>query len=222
MSFAGPAISATTTTATISGLVVDDSGIPVAGARVTYNNSPVITRDQFGHITSRGASIGSFVTTAANGTFTITGLPASIWWVCAWGTKNTQLRSCEWGQTTARVDLSTATSAPALTLKVVNGSFLTFKVNDLRGQIHDPAYAARAASPNFQILVVQGIQYAAPQFLSAANGVRQYGLAVPKNSTLRLYLNSSLHVLDGSNAAIPVHQLSETIASGRLIRPPFR
>jgi hypothetical protein len=213
--FAGSPAFAQTNTTSISGIVVDDSGAPAAVAMVHYNNSPATAKDAAGHILVAGPFVSYHVSTASDGTFSITALPAGTYSLYAAGASQTQLRSCDWGQGSTTVPAG----ATNVKLQVTNGVLLTFQVSDPRGQIEDfPAatVAGGEAPPrgNFRIFVRDGnsIFMAAASPVSVNGAVRQYSVAVPKARTLRLFLDTSLKVVDQSQTAVTARGVASQIA----------
>jgi hypothetical protein len=180
-------------TVTISGTVIDDSGAPVAGALVHYNNSPATKTDAYGHVHRTEPFLSSHVVTATDGTFAITALPPSLYWLCAAGVTPVQLRSCDWGQATNSVDLRTAADASGIKLQVVNGLTLTFQVTDAQGKIN---------AGNFRIFVVDQTRYMDAGLTSVEGSVHNYSLAVPKGRALTLFLDTALQVTDSASKAI--------------------
>jgi hypothetical protein len=213
MAFAQTAVN----TVTISGSVVDDTGTPIAGASVHYNNAPATAKDAAGRVHLAEPLVSSHVLTGKDGTFSITGVPAGFYSLCATGVSPTHLRSCDWGGGSAHVSVSSGTAS--VRLQVPNGVLLTFQVTDAHGQVQDFPTATAANGPatsaawNFRIFVHDGGAFmAAAAPVSAAGNVRQYAVAVPKTSSLRLLLDTSLKVMDQSSSAIPARALSGSIA----------
>ena len=202
-------------TVAISGRVVDDSGSPVASTTVYYrNNQQHLIVDRVGHSRVVGSLISSTVTTAKDGTFTVAGLPPDVYWLCAEGTQQNQIRSCDWGSGATKVDLSGGLSAANATLLVHTGVALTFVVADARGQIKDfSANATALAAPgNFRVFAVNGSWFRPATFVSAAAGVRQYSLIVPKGRSYRLLVDTKLNVLNESLKPVTSGALDDTIA----------
>jgi hypothetical protein len=192
---------------------VDDSGNPIAGSMVHYNNARKTISDGHGHVRFTGPIVSSHIITAKDGTFAIAGLPASLYWLCANGVKPTHLRSCDWGAPTTSVDLTTAASATNVKLQVVDGVLLTFHVTDTAGKIKDSSTTAGPASPgNFRLFVMDAHRLMTAQPAGVAANIHQYTMAVPKTRNLRLLLDGTLNVLDASGAAIPQGKLSSAIA----------
>jgi len=208
--FVGPAAFA----ATVSGTVVDDSGAPVAGAKVYYNNAPKIVTDRAGHTQAHGPVITSTTSTGKDGSFSLSDLPAGVYWLCAEGIQPTQIRSCDWGFDATKIDLSTAPSATNAKLQVHDGVTLTFQVNDSRNQIKDFASdAGKPAAPgNFRIFLVDGARLKPAQPVSATGNTRKYALVVPKTRALRLLLDTKLTVVNQTSGPTLPGKVGETIA----------
>jgi hypothetical protein len=150
---------------TLAGVVVDDVGAPIPRALVFYHSVQTRVRLGDGHFSFTGSSISSSVRTAADGSFVATGLPAATYQLCAYGTRDSHLGSCEWGQGTTGVNLA---SDQTVNLKfvVAEGTLLTFQVEDPKHQIRDleslQAETGRPAPPgaNFAIGIWAGTRYA--------------------------------------------------------------
>jgi hypothetical protein len=208
-------------TATISGMVVDDSGAVVAGTKVYYKNVPTTVRDRVGHTSVIGPVVSSSVATGKDGSFSVAALPAGVYWLCAEVLQQgQQIRSCDWGFGGTKVDLTTATSAENVKLQVHSGVTVTFLVNDARGQIKDFAPGAMAmtsggtasAVGNFRILVVNGTWLRPAQLVSVNGSVHQYAVTVPASRSLQILLDTKLNVLNQKSTAMVAGKPNDTIA----------
>jgi hypothetical protein len=185
-------------TGTIRGRVEGDDGLPLSGATVLYNNVREYTRDSMGHRIATGVAINSGARTARNGSFTISGLPAGSYYLCAFGTQANHLSSCEWGQGSLLVQLSAAQVFTDAVLRVSEGSLLVLRVSDPNGRIQDTAASPPLngrlplAGGNFKVGIMAGGRYARANFVSQQGVVRSYVVAVPKTAFLQLFLNTTL------------------------------
>jgi hypothetical protein len=204
----------TATAATISGSVVDDSGAPIAGTKVYYNNSPATVRDQAGHFKVTGPVVSSNVVTAKDGTFSITALPSGVYWLCAEILQPTQIRSCDWGFGGTKTDLTTAASATNVKLQVHTGVTLMFQVTDTGNQIQDfPSdFLTPGATGNFRVFVVAGTLVKLAEPISSTGGVHHYGITVPTTQSLRILLDTKLNVLNQKGTAVVPGKPDDTIA----------
>jgi hypothetical protein len=202
----------------LSGAVVDDKGTPMANALVVYRSVPTRVTAANGQRVPAVPVVGSGVKTAADGTFVVNGLPAAIYYLCAYGVKDTDLGSCEWGQGTTRVDLASGQTVQ-LQFQVAPGTMLTFQVQDPKDQIRDleGLQTANAKLPlsgaNFAIGVWAGSRYVRAALVSTSGATRRYQLAIPKTAAVRLFLDTSLNVVDASNMAIAAGRPGATLAA---------
>jgi hypothetical protein len=199
-------------TVSISGSVVDDSGAPLAGSTIAYRNSPTAVRDQSGHTRVTGSMVESSTVTAKDGTFSVTGLPPSVYWLCAEGTQTTHIRSCDWGFGNTKIDLTTTASVTNLKLQVHTGVILTFQVNDPRNQIKDFTASAGPAPGNFRIFVVNGVWVRPALPVSVSGTTHQYALLVPQSGAFRMLLDTKLTVVDQAQTAIVPGKLTDTVS----------
>jgi hypothetical protein len=199
--------------------VVDDLGAPISGAIVHFHNAPATQKDAVGRVHLAEPFVSSHALTAKDGTFSVTGIPPGHYSLYAAGVSPTHLRTCDWGQRSTHIDLTTATSATGVKFQVPSGVLVTFLVTDARNQIQDfpTAVAPTGNGPppgNFRIFVRDGATF----FMAGANpvlttgAVRQYAVAVPKTADLRLLLDTRLAVTDQSHATLPVRALSSAIS----------
>ena len=208
-----------TNTLTISGSVVDDSGAPVSGAVVHYNNSPAVATDAYGHTRPTAPLVSSHVVSGSNGAFSIPGLSPGNYLLCASGVTATQLRSCDWGKPTTNVSLQTGGAVQSVALTVTNGVLLTFLVSDPNGHIQDFAATPLvngklAPAGNFRIFVVDQQRYMDAKLTSVAGSIHTYSLAVPKNRTLNLFLDTLLLASNSLSNAIPTRVQTNPISLG--------
>ncbi len=186
---------------TISGTVVDESSRPIPGAVVRYNNVRKFDRDAAGRLIPAGPVVSSGTRSAADGTFGATGLPAGSYYLCASGIRPNHLRSCEWGQPSLALQLAAGQTLSGVTLRIVEGTLLIFRVRDVRAVIQDTAAGppVNGRLPlfggNFRIGITAGTRYAQGNFVSQIGAVRSYTVAVPKFATVRLFLDTPLTVL---------------------------
>jgi len=170
---------------------------------VTYNNTPATIRDSARRVRTLEKLVSSSVTTAKDGTFSLAGLPPSVYWLCAAGTKPTHLLSCQWGSPTMRLDLTQTASVSNVKLQVTEGVLLTFNVSDPKGQIQEfPTTPTATSKPgNFRIFVLDGTHFMAATPNSVGAAVHQHTIAVPKSRTLQLFVSTSLKVNGSSLTA---------------------
>jgi len=205
-------------TGTLSGVVVDDTGAPVAGAIISYNNGQAMSRTANGLTPSQGA-VASVVLTGADGGFSVTGLPAGGYGLCVYGPKPTHPGSCEWGPGATSVSVSPGQTAQ-VSLQIAEGTLLIFQVQDPGGKIRDlesqPTVNGRMplTGSNFAIGVWAGTRYLRASLVSTSGTTHQYQVAIAKTASVRLFLNTALNVIDANSSAMAVGQPSLTISAG--------
>jgi hypothetical protein len=202
----------------LAGVVVDDKGVPIADASILYTSVQTLIKSANGQRVATGPIVSSAVQTSADGSFAASGLPPATYHLCAYGVKDNHLGSCEWGQGTARVDLSEGQTA-RLRLVVAEGTMLTFQVEDPKHQVRDleslPIVDGRLplSGANFGIGVWAGSRYARARLVSVNGVLRRYQLAIPKNASVRLFLDTTLPVADAAGAAAVVRLPGPVLAA---------
>lgn len=204
---------------TVSGAVIDDKGVPVAGATVYLSGFPAGSHLSTGRSALPTEIVASTATTGTDGTFLIAGLAPGTYSACAFGSKSTHLASCEWGQGAIRVDLSAAQDVKELKFQLEDGILVRFQVADPKQQIRDladlqkPVAALPLSGSNFRIGVFAGTRYLPAKLVTSSATSRQYQVAISKAATVHLFLDTSLRLADSVGAAVPARQPSTPIAA---------
>jgi hypothetical protein len=204
----------------ISGLVADQSGNPVAGALVLYQGTPTFAPNAMGGVVATGPSVSSGLTSGTDGTFAISGLPDGQYSVCAYAATAAQLGSCEWGTYSPLIQITAGGAVSNVALQLTTGVLLTLLVSDPNSLIQEtaPSTLVNGLLPlsggNFRIGVMLGTIYARAQLASQQGTVRTYTVAVPQNVSLDLIADTSLLVTAASGAAVPNQQKGFSIPIG--------
>jgi hypothetical protein len=203
----------------LAGQVIDEHGAPVVGALVSYQSVPTFAVGPIGRSVASGPRVGAAAKTDANGMFAVSGLPPAVYHLCAFGTRSTQLGSCEWTQGTTRADLTTRQSLSDLKLLVAEGTLVTFQVEDPRHQIRDltdfqqPRAMLPLTGSNFAVGIFVGRRYVRAKLVSTSPNSRTYEVAIPRTATVRLFIDTPLRVADVTGAAVSTAQRSTAIAA---------
>jgi hypothetical protein len=198
--------------------VVDDTDKPVANALVLYRSAPVVTKASVGQPAIAKASVAAGVRTGADGALVVSQLAAGTYQLCAYGPNENHLGSCEWGSGTAWLEVTDGQAATAK-LQIAEGTLLTFRVADPKGQIRDleSLQTATARLPvsgaNFAIGIWAGSRYARARLVSTNGATRNYQLAIPKNAAVRLFLDTSLQVQSGAGVTAALRQQSDVLTA---------
>jgi hypothetical protein len=203
----------------IVGAVVDEKGAPIGNARVLYRSIPNRITAPDGRRVSTGPSVGSTGRTAADGTFAFASLQPGTYNVCAYGPKLSDLDTCQWGQQPGTVTLADGQIA-RLQLTIAEGTLLTFQVEDPKHRVVDleslPRIGGRLplTGANFAVGAWAGTRYLRAALLSVAGATRRYQVAVPKTTTVRLFLDTLLDVKDNAGLTLPGRRPSTSIGAG--------
>ena len=175
----------------LSGLILDDQGQPVAGASVTVARSSVD-----GPLRAAEAYPA---TTASDGTYTVKGLSAGPFIVCAWASGRALLDPCQWGSP-AVVRLASGVATASATTQLQLGATISIRVDDPSSVLF------AAATPGKAVAFLQpGVWPADGHFHSAlhvssdATG-HNFQLVVAPNTALALAIASeNVSVLDATS-----------------------
>jgi hypothetical protein len=176
----------------ISGTVVDTHGNTVPGATIYYNNVPTLS--------PRGAPIGPVVHSTAtadgSGHFSLGGLSLGKYYLCAGGTQQNQLRSCDWDLPLIVSDLTETSPVASVTMALGDGCQITMTIADPGNKVNDrwSSSGAPNATGNLVLGVARGTWYAVmrPLASTTAGGLRSYAVTVPKHSQFTVQLTTVL------------------------------
>jgi hypothetical protein len=174
-----------------------DKAVPLAGAKVHYNNIREVGADSRGKLRPHGRIVSAMVVSASDGSFTVRGVPAGTYILCAFGTKPNHLRSCDWGMAETVVDVRGGFATPPVTLNVRTGALIAFNVSDPAGRIviQDPT-GVNARQTNLGIGVVSTMGHYFANLLEHSGTQWTYSVAVPIGVPVALWLDTGLNVVD--------------------------
>ena len=180
----------------ISGTVVDEPGNGIANATVVvYKVRALLPPGTTGRRVLE-PGVGKTVQTAAGGAFQIPNLPPGRYYICAAGPQRNQLNTCRWRHPDAPVSVSAFQPTTGVELKLRTGILITL-------QVQDPASRLAANTSQFLAGVISGSgEYARAQLVSSGANIFQYVVAVPRGSSVRLFVDSLLTVTDLSGRLI--------------------
>jgi hypothetical protein len=184
-------------TGSFSGTVVLDKAVPLAGAKVHYNNIREVGADSRGKLRPRGRLVSATVVSERDGTFTVRGVPPGTYVLCAFGTQANHLRSCDWGTANAVVNVGAGSAASAVTLDVRTGTTVLLRVSDPAGRIRlqDPT-GINARQTNLGIGVVSTMGHYFANLVEHSGTQWTYAVAVPIGVPVSLWLDTPLEVVD--------------------------
>ncbi|MGH9720606.1 MAG: carboxypeptidase-like regulatory domain-containing protein [Bryobacteraceae bacterium] len=195
------ALAAQTTSGTgsLSGTIVDESGRPVAGAKLSYTKVAEYFRDQSGRLAVKDLGFGGEVMVGADGRFTLSNLPRGNYSLCAWGTRPNQVGSCEWHGLPV-VTLAPGQNIGNLTRILREGAILTLRVADPLGRILVPDSNGKILVPSRRFFIGATSEsgfYRRAEVISRTPSQHVFQLRIPKQGAARLFIDSELTVTDG-------------------------
>jgi len=194
----------------ISGTVVDEAGRPVPGARLSYNKHAEYEPDSRGRRRVKDLGFSGAITAGADGSFTLAGLPAGTYGVCAIPAGTTQLGSCEWDPVSSTA-LAPGQSVQNVTRIIHDGTLLTIRVADPGGKVVLPDARGIVAVRERRFFV--GVSsdsglYRRADLLSNTPTEHIFQLKIPRRRTVRLFIDSDLTVTDGSGRPVETNRRS--------------
>ncbi|MBS1828013.1 MAG: carboxypeptidase regulatory-like domain-containing protein [Acidobacteria bacterium] len=175
----------------LQGRVVLDGGPGLAGATISLRKIRDMPRDGQGRVVFTEPPLTATAISNAAGDFTFANLRPGSYSLCARGPGKQHLKSCQWMQPFSPVQVFNGRIASGVTLNVRTGVLVNFVVQDLGGGLR--------AGRRFRIGVYtdRGAYYHAnPPTLSGNEYT--YSLAVPKEASIRLFLDADVQVRNES------------------------
>ena len=197
-------------TAALSGRVVDDTGRAIVRANVNYRRVDDLRRDKYHGFVATSTPINRLVTTSADGSFSVSGLPVGNYHVCALPSLPTQVGTCEWHRNRGPFAASAGRTFNVPDLVLTTGRTLRIRILDPNGRL-----TARA-----KLLVGVMTEDGYYRRAEAAAGPPEAGIAavlsvvIPPNVNVGLFIDSDLDVRDSSSRPAPKRQRGAPLALG--------
>lgn len=190
------------------GVILDDKGKAVSGAIVTVARSSVDG--------PLPATESYTITTATDGTYSIPGLTAGPFVVCAVAPGRPLLDPCQWSPSQNIVRLTAGTAAAAASTQLQLGATVSIRMNDPALLLTTPV-----AAGNPQPFLAMGVFDSGGHFhqawrTSSDSGGYNYALVVPTSVNLAFVVSATnLTVKDSTNTLVPPsQQLNVNLAAG--------
>lgn len=179
------------TTGSIDGTVVNDANQPVAKAYVSAYRDYVAGTPPF----------SATVQTAADGTFSLTGLPAAGYKICVQGLPDGLLDPCQWSATPPTLTLTDGQKVTAFKVALARGTVVTVRVNDAQKLLDTNEGKTPGAHLLIGVWTDKGLFHEAMVAASDANG-RDHKISVPDNTPLTFSAHSAFfRLLDATPGA---------------------
>ena len=152
-----------------------------------------------------GAQITTFnkaATTAADGTFTLTGVPNGTYSICPHPPDSTSASPCTWS-TEPRVTVSGGAAATAPLVRMLPTADFFVQVNDTAGKWAAAEAQTPGHSISLSVVAPNGRRFPIPVTATQAGGVVEYHLPVPTGTNLVFGVYSpGLSLADATSALI--------------------
>ncbi len=195
------------TTGSVAGVVLENGSRPLAGAVVAYAGAPHFETDSSGHLLKDSSGrlryerpqVGGTVLSRADGTFTISSLPAGQYTICARGTLPIHISSCAWNTSGHGLTIASGQNQTGLQLSVTRGAVLDIAIIDSAG------CATRNSKAPVYVFLNSMSQQA--YLVSASSGAFHYQAVVPQQVPLRVSSNHGCSFADSNGNALTGHSL---------------
>lgn len=138
---------------------------------------------------------GGTIVTHTDGTFTIAGLAAAQYIICARGTLPIHVPSCAWNTADHRVSVASGQSQTGLRLSVTRGSLLAITILDSSGCV-----ARNSKAPVYAFV---GSLSQQTRKISSGAGTYHYQVVVPQQVSVKVSSNHPCSFSDFNGNAIP-------------------
>ena len=196
--------------ASFPGFPHDSPGDPNDGLQGLGGATVSATRIREPRIDSRGSTVYvgpllSPITSADSaGQFSFKDLPPGRYVLCASGAAAQHLRSCLWGLPQVIAEVGSGQTAGGLVLQVRTGVIVNFLVQDSFGKLQS------GKRLRLGVYTDQGFYYKA-QSKSISGTEYTYSLAVPRDASMRLFLDSEVEVANAGGQVLQNRAPSERI-----------
>jgi hypothetical protein len=204
---ARPAVNAQTTSS-VAGVVLENGVRPLSGAIVTYMTEGRVQKDSKGQIQYLLPKVIGSVQTRVDGSFTVSGLPAGLYAICARGTDPVHLSSCQLDNPKNVVSVVSGQDQTGLKLNVPRGALLDITLTDSSG-----CAAKNSRAPVY--VFVNSISQQA-YLVSSASGAYHYRALVPQQVPLQISSNhpcTFAEIAPGTRLSVPPIQSESASAS---------
>ena len=183
---------AATSNGSLSGLVADDSGKPIAGARVTLSRALPSSGRASGPPTITGPRV-AVVFADSRGIFSLNAIQAGAYVACAQAPIEGFLDPCHWGSTAPHLTVVAGQRFSGLVVTLPRGAVIPIHVNDPQGLLA-PRSGSFDRNCEFHIVTPRGLHYSARIQDSGPSG-RNHAITVPFGSSFTLQVMAAHFVL---------------------------
>jgi len=195
----------------VTGSVVDNAGLPVAGARVFISQALPPSSKPAGPPTVTGPRVAT-VTTDAAGAFSVGKIQAGQYVACAETAAAGLLDPCHWAASAPEFTVVAGEALGGITIPMARGAVLSINVSDPQGLLSAVTGTIDPAC-RFDIVTAKGLHYSARIQASAA-GSRNHAITIPFGTPLNLQVISPHLVLADSTGKTISSAAAVSVAAG--------
>lgn len=197
--------------ATLTGLVVDDSGKPVAGAHVSISHAPIAAMPRFAAPPVLTGPLAATVVADASGVFHAEGLAPDQYIACAQSAGPGFLDPCHWAPSAPTFTMSAGLATTGVKVVMPKGHVLRVHVDDPK-QLLKPV--AGPVDLDFEIHVVtsKGLHHGMP-IASSTKTARDHAITIPFDTPVSLRVFAA-HFVVNDQSGKPV------VAAGATVNVP--
>lgn len=201
----------------VSGRVLDDSGNPLQGAMVWVQRVPEVSQNQLGQIVVTGVRFSASAQSDPAGGYSIGGLPAGRYAVCAEPATAGYLGSCDWTGAFPPTQVAAGASLAMAPLILRKGTVVQLIADDPSGLIQPASGAAATKAQKHHFF--PSVETAAGYFSSAlptgqSGTQRTFTVTIPKTATVELFFDTDLSVTTTVGAAVAADVRSGITVTG--------
>jgi hypothetical protein len=200
---------ATTTAAVVKGSVVDDSGNPVAGARVFINSAPPATAPHFAAppvVTGRQAAM---IASDSTGAFSVGNLPPGQYIACAEAPAPGLLDPCLWAASAPTFAVTAGQPTAPVTVVLATGAILPIHIDDPMALL-TPVTGPFDLNLQVHIVTSTGQHYMA-RIQSSTTGGRNLAMTIPFGTPVTVLVRSANLTVNNTQPGAPAAALGTSV-----------
>jgi hypothetical protein len=181
--------------------VADDSGNPVAGARVFINSAPLASAPQFPAPPVITGKQVAMVASDSSGAFSVRNLPPGQYTACAEAPTQGLLDPCLWAASAPTFTVTAGQPTAAVNVVLARGAILPIHIDDPMALLQP---AAGPVDFNLQVHIVtsKGLHYMA-RIQPSTTGGRNLAMTIPFGIPVTVLVRSTNLIVNNSQSGAP-------------------
>jgi hypothetical protein len=196
-------------TGTASGSVADDSGNPVAGARVFINAAPPAAAAQLAAPPVVTGKQLAMVTSGSTGAFSVGNLPPGQYIACAEAPTQGLLDPCLWAASAPTFTVTAGQPTAAVNVVLARGAILPIPIDDPMALLQ-PVTGPVDLKLQVHIVTSKGLHYMA-RIQSSTAGGRNLAMTIPFDTPVTVLVRSANLTVNNSQPGAPAAALGTVV-----------